>query len=921
MSRVQRAFPLTPLQEGMLWHTVREPTSGLYHGQVDALLRGALDETRFRAAWRTAMGRHEAFRTVFAWERRERPLQVVLHDAPLPMRFLDWRGLDDAARAARWNALLEKDRAEPFDLMRAPLMRWVVVRWKDDEHRLLWSVHHALADGWSALSVLGEILVDHDRPVGAPAVARPEAPNFAQFVGWLETRDTEAARRHWTRELAGVGTTIALPYAPTGPGGSRRVRTELTLTGADTAAAVAAASRLRVTLNTLLVAAWSRVLARRTGRDDVVFGVTSSERPTVIPAIESAVGLYLSTVPVRVRSRPDERVGAWLARMQTNLAEGREHGAPGLAEIQRWSGVRDGPLINSLVVFESFPGAVEHAVDGGSLEVVDLSMAVPSDLPLALLAYPGERLRLVLCRDPDALSADTAGGLLRQVAAEFAALQGDPGRTMADLDAASGSAASGAGGGSPVRGPELDEAPVDVLALVEAQARDRPDAIAVVGPDGSLTYGQLDAWADAVSRRLTAVGGGPERFVAVLAGRVPEAIVGMLAALKARCAYISLDPDLPTARLAAMASAADLAVTTAEHEGRLPPRVPRVVVGRDPESAQAAERMPPAEREPSADAAYAIFTSGSTGTPKAVVVERRQLAWSTAARLQYFSEHPGVFLLLSPISVDSATAGIYWALCAGGTLVLPPPRAEQDVEELGRMIAREGVTHTLLVPSLYHALLDHVDVDRLATLRVVVVAGEACRDEVARAHRRTIGHVALFNEYGPSEATVWATADDLSDRSTGTVTIGRPVPGVRIHLLDDDGREVDEGRAGEIGISGPGVARGYLGRPELTAERFVEGGPGHGPRIYRTGDRGRWRADGRLQFLGRVDDQVKIRGHRVEVGEIESVLSDHPSVREAVVALVDSDGGPPDIQRLISLLLDLEPDDRLELIAQAEAME
>jgi amino acid adenylation domain-containing protein len=925
---IRRAFPLTPLQEGMLYHSLRDPTSGLYHGQVDARLRGVLDEVRFREAWRVAAERHEIFRTVFAWELRERPLQVVLDSAPLPMRFLDWRGLDPDERAARWRSVVAKDRAQPFDLAKPPLMRWVVAREDDLHHRVLWGVHHALVDGWSALSIMGEVLADHERLETSADVARPDAPSFAQFVGWLDERDRGAARDHWTRALRGLERAAPLPYAASGPTGSVRVTADLELTVSDTSATRAAAARHRVTLNTLLVGAWARILARRTGQADVLFGVTGSERPAAIPGVESAAGLYLTTVPVRVRLDPSVAVGSWLANLQKNLADGREHGAPGLAEIQRWSDIREGPLLTSLVVFESFPAAVAETVEGRSLEVLDMSMAGPSDLPLALLAYPGDRLRLELFHDPESLPAEEANGLLLEVAKELGRLRGSGTRTLAELgdplssqempDRRGATEASPAA--SPVDGPPLEDDPVDVVALVEAHARSRPDAIALSGPAEEVSYAQLDARANALAHRIREAGGGSEVYVGVVAGRVPDGVVALLGTLKAGCAYVPIDPQLPRARLEAMLEATDLVLLTSEHEVRLPSGQPRLLL--DIGESDFAARSPlPTVREPSTDAAYAIFTSGSTGVPKAVVVERRQLAWSTAARLRYFSEHPGVFLLLSPFHVDSATAGIYWALCSAGTLVLPPARAEQDVEVLSRLVEEKGVTHTLMVPSLYQTLLDHADPARLSSLRVVVVAGEACRDAVARTHRKLLGHAELHNEYGPSEATVWATVANLSDASGETVTIGAPVPGARIHLVDSEGRETPRGEPGEIGISGPGVARGYLGRPDLTAARFVETPSSLHGRMYLTGDRGRWRTDGRLQFLGRVDDQVKIRGHRVEVGEIESALAKHPAVRESLVSLVHSDGDTPNVEELATALMSLNQRERYELLAQAEAME
>ncbi|HSG49666.1 MAG TPA: amino acid adenylation domain-containing protein, partial [Longimicrobiales bacterium] len=418
-------------------------------------------------------------------------------------------------------------------------------------------------------------------------------------------------------------------------------------------------------------------------------------------------------------------------------------------------------------------------------------------------------------------------------------------------------------------------------------------------------------------------GVGPDALVGVLAGRSAEAIIGFLGVLKAGSAYIPMDPGHPKARLRAMAACADLMVTAQEHEHLLPIGGERILIPEPASDLPPATALPQADPVPSQRAAYAIFTSGSTGEPKAVVVERRHLAWSTAARLRYYDDHPGSFLLLSPMTVDSATAGIYWTLCSGGTLVLPEDRAEQDLEGLAALMERETVTHTLLVPSLYQAILEDADLTRLRSLRIVVVAGEACQPSVVRMHAVALPGVALHNEYGPSEASVWATVDELSAHPSGPVTIGRPVPGARVYLLDDEGREVEEGAPGEICIAGPGVARGYLRQQELTDLRFVDDPREPGSRMYRTGDVARRLGDGRLAFIGRRDDQIKVRGHRVEVGEIEAALAAHPAVREAVVGLADPEdprAPTPARDELAEALGRLSPQEAESILRTVEAM-
>lgn len=895
MASIQAAFPLTHLQEGMLYHALREPGSGIYHGQVTAVVEGPLDRERFRRAWELAAERHEAFRTLFAWERRERPLQVVLDDAPLDFRFLDWSPLDATLRDGRWDALVRRDRHQPFDLGRAPLMRFVVVRDEAERHRFLWSVHHAVLDGWSGLVVLGEVLEDHDALRSGSTLDRPAPPSYAHFVGWLESHDRAAAETYWRSSLAEFDRPTPLPYGPGSARSHERDTRQLALSEKDTGACAAAASRERITLNTLTVAAWSLLLARHTGQDRTLFGVTASERPPEIPGVERAAGLYLSTVPATVRMPPDLSVGPWLRTLQAELAEGRAHSAPGLAEIHRWSGFRGEALFTSLLVFEGFPEPVIRIGEGADLRATSVSISGPSDLPLAVLVYPGERITLQIVHDPLRIEADRVGALLDDLAAVLRELSASSDRPLRELisqgsevtRAVTSVHARDSAPEAPGVGIDTASDHTDVVQLFEAQARARPDAQALWSPSGSVSYAALEGSANRLAHRILSTAGRPGALVGVLGERSPEVVAAMLGVLKAGCAYLPLDPRLPPARLEPLRAVTDLIVARRADRGLLADDRPvleldgtATFADLDSEADVAPDVVAPGHA-----AAYVVFTSGSTGAPKGVVVERRQLAWSTAARFAYYDRHPGRFLLLSPLSVDSSVAGVYWTLCSGGTLVLPAPHVEQDVDALARLVEEVGVTHTLLLPSLYGAILDHVDARHLCSLRLVVVAGEACREDVVRSHVALLPEVELHNEYGPSEATVWATADELTAHPSGPVTIGRPVPGARVYIRDAELAEVTTGEEGEICIGGPGLARGYLDRPDLTAERFVDHPSVPGARLYRTGDRGRWLDDGRLAFLGRMDDQIKVRGFRVESAEVERALEAHASIAEAMVVL------------------------------------
>lgn len=925
---IEAAFPLTPLQEGMLYHSIREPAAGVFHVQCTAVLEGPLVPDRFAHAWELAAARHGAMRTFFSWQGRERPLQVVGASAVVPVEMLDWRDGDAAIETRRWAELRRRDRERGFDLAVAPLMRVMVARVAPHRHRLLWSMHHAAIDGWSALVVLDEVMRDYATLAAGGAPAVDPAPRFDRFVGWLEAQNRERDEAFWKRTLARCSEPVPLPGGrPIRRGGGDRRTTAHALTEGETRRLRAAAARLRVTVNTLLMGAWAVMLARHAGRDDVVFGVTLSERPAEIPDVDRAVGLYLSTVPVRAPIQGGAAVGDWLRALQLTLSEARAHGAPGLAAIRRWSGLPPGvSLFDTLVVFENFPERamrpfVTHGDAGRSppegLALSAAAMDVPNDVPLVLLALPGDRLVLRVAYDPGIVPDAIAAQLPAQLATLLAEFSGDAERpldSVTPLPPAERTRLLDEWSGASAEPP----AAADVLDRFERHVAATPDAVALHTEHERITYGALDRHANRLAHRLVDAGLHDGALVGVLAEQTASAIVAMLAALKAGVAYVPLDVRAPDARLREMVAPLHAVLATPSLASRLGETTRTLTL----DEAPTLPDMPPARATPPASAAYVIFTSGSTGEAKGVVVERGQLAASTAARDIYYHEPPRRFLLLSPVFVDSAVAGIYWTLGTGGTLVLPAPRGEQDVEGLVQLVEQAGVTHTLLVPSLYHTLLEHGQPERLASLRCVIVAGEECPPHVVRLHHARLPGVPLHNEYGPSEATVWATAGVLEMPAWSRderVTIGRPVPGARVYLLDDALRPVPAGAVGEICIGGAGVARGYLGRPDETDRRFVADPFVLGRRIYRTGDRGRYRADGQIEFLGRTDDQIKVRGYRVEPGEIECALAAHPAVREAVVAPVRP-WLPDDPDALAALLADLPADVADRMLRDAEAL-
>ncbi|MGW2031823.1 amino acid adenylation domain-containing protein [Streptomyces sp. NPDC001811] len=881
--RIEDVYPLSPLQSGLLFHTLHHPGRGDYVTQLTWRITGRLDTDAFLAAWQHVTGRHAALRTTFAWEGVPEPLQIVHRHAPMTVVREDWAdaGHDTDQRFAD---LLAAARVEPFDLERVPAHRLYLIRTGQDSHLLAWQNHHVLLDGWSVSLVLDEVYACYEAlRRGEPVPALAEPTPFRRHIAWLREQDQAAARAYWQRAMEGVSGPTALPVVATTsePGGAATTR-PLTPAASVTEALQALARDNRITLNTVLQGAWGLLLARYSGQADVLFGSTLTDRMSGVAGVDRMVGLLIHTLPTRIQVAEDQPVTAWLRQVHARLTEAQRYGYSSLSEIQRHTPVPGGRrLFDSILVFTD-AGAVEGRRPPTGLDIAATGGSEQPGYPLLMRADLGDRLALTLNYAPDQVDSGAAERMLghfAQILEQMASATG--GTTLGELSVLSREelrqlATGGDPGGAPEPGPTI-------VDLFEAQVRETPQAVAVTFQDSTTSYAQLDADADRLARRLRRAGVVPGSLVAVHLPRSLDTVVALLAVLKAGAAYLPLDPAYPDERRAYVLadSGAALVLTHSTLPAVPGCAVPSIDMDLSWEPSygphQPADDLPPRPR--SQDLAYVIYTSGSTGRPKGVGVEHHSLAHLLgAARGLLGSHRTDTWLNLTSISFDIAALEIFLPLITGARVVVAPPAAAADPDALVALLRAERVSHVQATPSGWRVLLAGGFDDPSA---VALSAGEPLPATLAA----TLGSRCrqLWNAYGPTETTVWSTAERVV-ASDGTVSIGRPLPGERVHLLDAELRPVPVGVPGELFIGGRGVARGYLGRAALTAERFVPdpyGAPGE--RLYRTGDRARLLPDGRLDFLGRMDSQVKVRGHRVELGEIEAALAAHPAVEQGVV--------------------------------------
>ncbi|MFM0609409.1 amino acid adenylation domain-containing protein [Paraburkholderia sediminicola] len=931
---IEDIYPATPLQQGLLFHSLLTAGAGMYLNQLRLTLDGALDPRALLAAWQDMLDQHPVLRTHFELGQESGPLQVVHRHADVPFTTHDWRAhaADYDTRLAQW---LAADLRSDFDPGRAPLMRVALFARPDGAHDLVWTSHHALLDGWSSARLLNALSQTYrarthsdtsatalvTRASTAPVAPVASIAPYRDYVRWLAHDAATRDHADWWRNLASHADDAALlapslgrpqQREPSSHDWSTRLADSLRIR------LLQAAQRAQVTLNTLMQGAWAILLARYGGRHRAAFGVTVSGRPADLPGVEQMMGLFINSVPLWVDAPAGAPTTDWLRELHTLNHALREHEHTPITRIQQWTGRSGDNLFDTLFVFENYPLDRVLEADGDGLTIRALQSADRTHYPLTLAVLPRERLDLQWAWDGERFERATIERLavdyeriLTQLAAAVVGSDNAHGRRTARL------------GDIALSGETLDSQPQrrydfePVMPRFSARAARQPDAIALACRGATLSYRQLDDWSSRIGARLKHAGLRGDQRVGVCVTRgvgLPAALFGIW---KAGGAYVPLDPTYPRERLAGMLDDADVRHVVAD--AACIAQLGALFAGREViriDAAEAAEAghivtsvedaAPAGWHQPIApeQLAYVIYTSGSTGKPKGVALSHRALSLHLADFQSVYGIGAGdVVLQSSTINFDVALHELLPALLQGGRVEMRGPDA-WDIDTLNATLVDAGVTFARIPTSLWQQWQRAAPpAAALRALRQITVGGEALAgDTLARWRTGPLVAIRVDNLYGPTETAVAALyhRTGAADEAHVIVPIGRPYPGRGVALLDDDGLRVPHGGIGELCISGDCLARGYLGRPGLTAAQFVpdpDGSPG--ARLYRTGDLCRFGPDGTVQFLGRIDQQIKLRGQRIEPGEIEAALRSCVGVTQAVVAL----HGEGEHQRLIAYVV------------------
>jgi amino acid adenylation domain-containing protein/non-ribosomal peptide synthase protein (TIGR01720 family) len=897
---IQDILPLSPVQEGMLFHAFYDVSGpDIYNVQVLLTLQGKLDEEALREAARALLGRHPNLRSAFKHQDMARPVQIIPQNISLAFETVDFSSLKADECERKMAELVAKERVLRFQLDTSPLFRFHLVRCSPDRFLLLITTHHILIDGWSLPLMLRELLLLYAQH-GSPA-ALPRVTPFRDFLEWLARQDRKASEAAWREALTGLeeGTRMSAAGSLREP----RIpeRTYLVLDRDLTGRLTEQARARSLTLNMVIQVAWAVLLARYTGRHDVVFGSTVSGRNPEINGIESMIGLLINTLPTRVQLRSSDSFNDLLSRLSQEQSAFLSHQYLGLLEIQRIIGLNE--LFDTLVVFENFPmNRVTEKETFGGVRLTEIDTNDSTHYPLSLLLSPGPGLTMGFEYQPDCFSGNFVEALSRRFVRVLEAYTDDPNQVVSCIDLLSEQERRqilvefNQTRTEFPRGKTMTE-------LFAEQVRRRGEEPAVTCGKERLSYAELDRRSNQLGHYLAHLGVGPEKLVGISMERSVEVVLAMLAILKVGGAYVPIDPAYPPDRLKFMVEDSGIAVllTKGGLAQQMPEiKIPMVALDRDwDDVAQQSDQSFQSRAFPE-NLAYVIYTSGSTGLPKAIAVSHRSLI--RLLRETNFIQFQGDEVVAQTVnlSFDPTTFEIWGAMLNGCSLVIIANEDLLDVDRFAAEIKDKGIKVMFLATSLFNEM-GRQNPAMFNSVKCLLFGGEAVHPGTAAAVLEAGGPERLVNAYGPAECSTFTACYLVEEvaRDAASVPIGKPVSNTQVYVLDRDMNLEPVGAMGHLYIGGEGLARGYWRRPELTAERYVPNPYGKpGERMYCSGDLARWMEDGNLEFFGRADSQIKIRGFRVELGEIEVALLQHDGVRNCAVLMKTGASG----KRLVAYL-------------------
>jgi amino acid adenylation domain-containing protein len=938
-------YPLSPMQQGMLFHSLYEPDADVYFVQFSCNLKGNVDTTIFEQAWQRLVEKYVVFRTAFIWESLSQPVQVVYRQVTVRVATYDWQHLTVQQQEQELAVFLESDQQKSLQLSEAPLMRLNLIKLDKNTYQFVWSSHHLLLDGWSLSLVIKDFLKIYQEISQNQVIADQPVVSYRQYIAWLQQQEQKPAEEFWRQKLQGftAPTPLVIERSANSKNSNVYKKQQIQFSTSTTASFQSFVRQNRLTINNLVQATWGLLLSRYSQETDVVFGATVSGRETSIPGIEAMVGLFINTLPMRIKVKPDTSALTLLKDLQAQLVDSNQYSYSSLAEIQTWSEIpRGASLFDSIVVFENYPVDATAVLGNDSFCLENIQVSQQTNYPLTLIVLPGEQLQVRISYDTNRFDDGAITRLLGHFQTLLEGIIVNPEAQVSQLPLLTEFEKNKLL--IDVHNSQSDYSVTKCLhQLFEEQVKRTPEAVAVVYSEQELTYNELNCRANQLAHYLQSLGVKPDTLVGICLERSLEMIVGLLGILKAGGAYLPLDPEYPIERLSFMLEDAQLSVLLTQQKLKETlPQHQASIICLDTDWEKIAENSHSnLENTVTPDnLAYVIYTSGSTGKPKGVLVNHSNVVRLFAATDAWYNfSSQDVWTLFHSYAFDFSVWEMWGALLYGGRLVVVPYLITRSPEAFYQLLCQEKVTILNQTPTAFRQLIQAeeslkgsfpplsrgVRGDRSSTtdndlsLRLVIFGGEALEINSLQPWFQRHGDQCpqLVNMYGITETTVHVTYRPLSmtDLDSTASVIGRPIPDLQVYLLDQYLQLVPVGVPGEMYVGGAGVTKGYLNRPELTTERFISSpfekdevipptplnkGGNEPSKLYKTGDLARYLSKGELEYLGRIDNQVKIRGFRIELGEIEALLASHPQIWETVVIVRDDTTGD---KRLVAYIV------------------
>ncbi|WP_367866609.1 non-ribosomal peptide synthase/polyketide synthase [Pedobacter sp. WC2423] len=905
-AQLESLYRLGGLQEGMLFHELYNE-QGAFTEQLSCDLMN-LQTDKFIRSWEILIKQHSILRTGFYHDVFSIPIQCVYQEAALSSTLLDYRGKSTAEQEKAIAEFEQADRLKGFDLKAAPLMRICLIRLSDTQYRMLWSFHHILLDGWSVPVLLAELFANYEQLEAEKPVEEQPADRYEDYIRFIEKQDKEQTAGYWRNYLAPVEEGCLLPFVSATADRTRGVgmnESIITFDAVMTEQISTYAKQQHLTVNSLMQGVWAYLLYCYTGRTEVIYGVTVSGRPEDLPGIERKVGMYINTLPLYISVDLSMDINTWLQKIQQGQLESREYQYTTLNDIQRLTNIK-GDLFDTSIVFQNYPVSESDLQKGGELEVSDLVVHPQTNYPLTINVITGRETSLLFVHNDELLdtqAVDRMMGHFKQVLLQLVEKGVKTWKEVELMTAQEAEQLLVTFNNKVVAYPAAQT----LVGLFIGQAATTPDAPAIVFEQNTWSYRKLDEASGKLANYLRSKGVKTDTLVPVFLERSAEMVVAILGVMKAGGAYVPLDTTYPAERISYILrdTKALMVITTADISSRIYTisDIPLVLLDQDiaiidryPVAIAAGEVKP-------GDLAYVIYTSGSTGQPKGVMVEHAGMLNHLYAKvndLQLNAE--SVVAFTASYTFDISVWQIFSALLSGGHTIIYPSQLLLQPAALLDKVEENEVTILELVPSYLAAVLREELTTKLEKLQYLLVTGETVSQPLLAQWfgHPDFGRIPVVNAYGPTEAS-----DDIchyimhETPAQINIPLGSPIQNLQVYVLNNELNLCPVGVTGEICVAGIGVSRGYLNRPDLTAAKFISN-PFHAAgKMYRTGDLGRWLADGNIEYLGRMDDQVKVRGFRIELGEIENVLQQYEEINQAVVVVKDDASGN---KRLVAYL-------------------